>query len=56
MGWLKRWIWYGVWKVAVVRLFESSKKPGEMKLVRSDIDDLLKDDKSLHDRVDIMGK
>lgn len=38
----------------IVRLLESAKKPAEMKLIRSDLDDLLKDNKSLRDRVDIM--
>ncbi|PIP72702.1 MAG: hypothetical protein COW89_05010 [Nitrospinae bacterium CG22_combo_CG10-13_8_21_14_all_47_10] len=40
----------------IVRLFESAKKPGEMKVIRSDLDGLLKDNKSLRDRVDIMEK
>lgn len=40
----------------IARLFESAKKPREMKLIRSDLDELLKDNKSLRDRVDIMEK
>ena len=40
----------------IARLFESAKKPAEMKLIRSDLDDLLKDNKSLRDRIDIMEK
>ena len=40
----------------IARLFESAKKPVEMKLIRSDLDDLLKDNKSLRDRVDKMEK
>ena len=40
----------------IVRLFESAKKPAEMKLIRSDLDDLLKDNKSLRDRLDSMEK
>jgi HEAT repeat protein len=40
----------------IVLLFESAKKPAEMKLIRSDLDDLLKDNKSLRDRVDTMEK
>ena len=40
----------------ITRLFESAKKPGEMKLLRSDLDDLIKENKSLRDRVDIMEK
>ena len=40
----------------IVRLFESAKKPAEMKLKRSDLDDLLKDNKSLRDRLDTMEK
>ncbi|MBT5551853.1 MAG: hypothetical protein HOJ79_15395 [Nitrospina sp.] len=40
----------------VARLFESAKKPREMKLIRSDLDDLMTENKSLRDRVDIMEK
>ncbi len=40
----------------IVRLFESAKKPREMKLIRSDLDDLIKENKSLRDRVDIVEK
>ena len=40
----------------IVRLLESAKKPGEMKLIRSDLDDLLKDNKALRDRLDIIEK
>lgn len=40
----------------IVRLFESAKKPAEMKSIRSDLDDLLKDNKSLRDRIDNMEK
>jgi aminopeptidase N len=40
----------------IVRLFESVKKPKEMKLIRSDLDDLMIENKSLRDRVDIMEK
>jgi aminopeptidase N len=40
----------------IARLFESAKKPSEMKLIRSDLDDLLKDNKSLRDRIDNMEK
>ena len=40
----------------IVRLFEAAKKPAEIKLIRSDLDDLLKDNKSLRDRVDTMEK
>jgi aminopeptidase N len=40
----------------IARLFESAKKPKEMKLIRSDLDDLMSENKSLRDRVDIMEK
>ena len=35
-------------------LFESAKKPKEMILIRSDLDDLIKENKSLRDRFDLM--
>jgi aminopeptidase N len=38
----------------VARLFESAKKPKEMQLIRSDLDDLMRENKSLRDRVDVM--
>ena len=40
----------------IVRLFESAKKPKEMQLIRSDLDDLVTENKSLRDRVDNMEK
>jgi len=40
----------------IVRLFETAKKPKEMKLIRSDLDDLMTENKSLRDRVDNMEK
>jgi aminopeptidase N len=40
----------------IARLFESAKKPKEMKLIRSDLDDLMTENKSLRDRVDDMEK
>ena len=40
----------------IVRLFESAKKPKEMMSIRSDLDDLMTENKSLRDRVDIMEK
>ncbi len=36
------------------RLMESAKKPKEMVLIRSDVDDLIKENKSLRDRVELM--
>ena len=35
-------------------LFESAKKPKEMILIRSDLDDLIKENKSLRDRFNLM--
>jgi aminopeptidase N len=40
----------------IVRLFDSAKKPKEMKVIRSDLDDLMLENKSLRDRMDIMEK
>ena len=40
----------------IVRLFDTAKKPKEMKVIRSDLDDLLLENKSLRDRMDIMEK
>jgi aminopeptidase N len=40
----------------IVRLFESAKKPKEMMSIRSDLDDLMTENKSLRDRVDVMEK
>jgi aminopeptidase N len=40
----------------ISRLFESAKKPKEMKLIRSDLDDLITENKSLRDRIDIIEK
>ncbi len=40
----------------ITRLFESAKKPQEMKVIRSDLDDVIKENKFLRDRVDIMEK
>jgi len=37
-------------------LFDSAKKPKEMKVIRSDLDDLMLENKSLRDRMDIMEK
>ena len=38
----------------IARLFESAKKPQEMKAMRGDLDDMMKENKSLRDRVDLM--
>ena len=40
----------------ISRLFESAKKPQEMKVIRYDLDDVIKENKSLRDRVDIIEK
>ncbi len=40
----------------IVELLDSAKKPREMKLIRSDLDDMIKENKSLRERVDIMEK
>jgi aminopeptidase N len=40
----------------ITGLFESAKKPKEMKVIRSDLDDLVKENKSLRDRVENIEK